>query len=165
MKYCKFGVGVTLWVRNSQGHACTGVVAHWPQLFYFAQFKQNNVFSITHASPPTHLYPYETENIQCIKHTEQTFGEHRSSKMAVDLIDVFPPPQSYLWCSNCFEWYSNQWPTPSFVFNYQPYHICINYAKWGQCFKGYCTPGQFLDFFCIFLKNYNTLVTSKMCFL
>ena len=31
--------------------------------------------------------------------------------------------------------------------------------------RGYCTPGQFLDCFCIFLKNYNTLVTSKMCFL
>ena len=26
-------------------------------------------------------------------------------------------------------------------------------------------PGQFLDCFCIFLKNYNTLVTSKICFL
>ena len=39
-----------------------------------------------------------------------------------------------------------------------------------QCFlsellRGYCTPGQFLDCFCIFLKNYNTLVTSKICFL
>ena len=31
--------------------------------------------------------------------------------------------------------------------------------------RGYCTPGQFLDCFCIFLKNYNTLVTSKICFL
>ena len=30
--------------------------------------------------------------------------------------------------------------------------------------RGYCTPGQFLDCFCIFLKNYNTLVTSKICF-
>ena len=29
--------------------------------------------------------------------------------------------------------------------------------------RGYCTPGQFLDFFCIFLKNYNTLVTTKIC--
>ena len=28
--------------------------------------------------------------------------------------------------------------------------------------RGYCTPGQFLDCFCIFLKNYNTLVTSKV---
>ena len=31
--------------------------------------------------------------------------------------------------------------------------------------RGYCTPGHFLDCFCIFLKNYNKLVTSKMCFL
>ena len=31
--------------------------------------------------------------------------------------------------------------------------------------RGYCTPGQFLDCLCIFLKNYNTLVTSKTCFL
>ena len=31
--------------------------------------------------------------------------------------------------------------------------------------RGYCTPGHFLDCFCIFLKNYNTLVTSKICFL
>ena len=31
--------------------------------------------------------------------------------------------------------------------------------------RGYCTPGQFLDCFCIFFKNYNTLVTSKICFL
>ena len=31
--------------------------------------------------------------------------------------------------------------------------------------RGYCTPGQFLDCFCIFLKNYNILVTSKICFL
>ena len=31
--------------------------------------------------------------------------------------------------------------------------------------RGYCTPGQLWDCFCIFLKNYNTLVTSKICFL
>ena len=31
--------------------------------------------------------------------------------------------------------------------------------------RGYCTPGQFLDCFCIFLNNYNTLVRSKICFL
>ena len=31
--------------------------------------------------------------------------------------------------------------------------------------RGYCTPGQFLDCFCIFLKNYKALVTSKICFL
>ena len=31
--------------------------------------------------------------------------------------------------------------------------------------RGYCTPDQFFDCLCIFLKNYNTLVTSKICFL
>ena len=31
--------------------------------------------------------------------------------------------------------------------------------------RGYCTPGQFLDCFFIFLKNYNTSVTNKICFL
>ena len=36
--------------------------------------------------------------------------------------------------------------------------------KW-KVLRGYCTPGQFLDCFCIFLKNYNTLVTTKICFL
>ena len=32
-------------------------------------------------------------------------------------------------------------------------------------FNGYCTPDQFCDCLCIFLKNYNTSVTSKICFL
>ena len=31
--------------------------------------------------------------------------------------------------------------------------------------RGYCTSDQFCDCLCIFLKNYNTLVTSKICFL
>ena len=31
--------------------------------------------------------------------------------------------------------------------------------------RGYCTPDQFFDCLCIFLKNYNTLVASKTCFL
>ena len=31
--------------------------------------------------------------------------------------------------------------------------------------RGYCTPDQFFDCLCIFLKNYNTLVASKICFL
>ena len=36
-----------------------------------------------------------------------------------------------------------------------------------QCFylRGYCIPDQFCDCLCIFLKNYNTMVTSKICFL
>ena len=31
--------------------------------------------------------------------------------------------------------------------------------------KGVLHPGQFLDCFYNFLKNYNTMVTSKICFL
>ena len=31
--------------------------------------------------------------------------------------------------------------------------------------RGYCTPDHFYDCLCIFLKNYNTLVASKTCFL
>ena len=31
--------------------------------------------------------------------------------------------------------------------------------------RGYCTPDHFIDCLCIFLKNYNTFVTSKICFL
>ena len=31
--------------------------------------------------------------------------------------------------------------------------------------RGYCTPDQFCDCLCIFLKKYNTLVTSKIRFL
>ena len=30
---------------------------------------------------------------------------------------------------------------------------------------GHCIPDQFCDCLCIFLKNYNTFVTSKICFL
>ena len=45
--------------------------------------------------------------------------------------------------------------------------IFLHYSSKLQLFsnlRGYCTPGQFLDCFCIFLKNCNTLVTSKICF-
>ena len=31
--------------------------------------------------------------------------------------------------------------------------------------KGYCTPDQFCGCLCIFLKSYNTLLTSKIYFL
>ena len=31
--------------------------------------------------------------------------------------------------------------------------------------RGYCTPDHFFDCLCIFPKNYDTLVTSKICFL
>ena len=41
-----------------------------------------------------------------------------------------------------------------------------NSFKWVWFFlRGYCTPDQFCECLCIFLKNYNTLVTNKMCFL
>ena len=40
--------------------------------------------------------------------------------------------------------------------------ICLHFF---YQLRGYCTPGQFLDCFCFFLKNYNTLVTSKIYFL
>ena len=40
--------------------------------------------------------------------------------------------------------------------------ICANYLL---SVVDFCTPGQFLDCFCIFLKNCNTLITSKICFL
>ena len=42
-----------------------------------------------------------------------------------------------------------------------PARLCVTH----NALRGYCTPGQFLDCFNIFLKNYNTLVTSKICFL
>ena len=54
---------------------------------------------------------------------------------------------------------------------YSPLSSVIEFLVWQIIWKfyfplrGYCTPGQFLDCFCIFLKNYNTLVTSKICFL
>ena len=54
--------------------------------------------------------------------------------------------------------------------NYIPFHnffsqvTCVANALQIQL-RGYCTAGQFLDCFCTFLKNYNTLVTSKICFL
>ena len=44
----------------------------------------------------------------------------------------------------------------------------ITLLSWIQNFailRGYCTPGQFCDYFYIFLRNYNTLITSKICFL
>ena len=31
--------------------------------------------------------------------------------------------------------------------------------------RGYCTPDHFLTVYAVFLKNYNTLVTNKICFL
>ena len=49
-----------------------------------------------------------------------------------------------------------------------------DFQKWKQLglhfseriiLRGYCTPDQFCDCLCIFLKNYNTLVTSYIMFL
>ena len=34
-----------------------------------------------------------------------------------------------------------------------------------QLLRGYCTPDQFCDCLCSFLKNYNTSMTSNICFL
>ena len=52
------------------------------------------------------------------------------------------------------------------VFKNDPiYFIIITTCTKVLFLRGYCTPVQFLDCFCIFLKNYNTLVTSKICFL
>ena len=55
-------------------------------------------------------------------------------------------------------------------------NILLKYSKnmkrspksWHRPFhplRGYCTPDQFFDCLFIFLKNCNTLVTSKICFL
>ena len=72
-----------------------------------------------------------------------------------------PPAQSYTWHIKAFK-------QNHFQFLYLPEVMAV----WRKiCYKsisalrGYCTPGQFLDCFCIFLKNYSTLVTSKICFL
>ena len=47
--------------------------------------------------------------------------------------------------------------------------VCLKYIPISQCecdtLRGYCTPDQFCDCLCIFLKNYNTLVTNKISFL
>ena len=45
------------------------------------------------------------------------------------------------------------------------FFFCGSKVNMVKALRGYCTPGQFLDCFCIFVKNYNTLVTSKICFL
>ena len=57
-------------------------------------------------------------------------------------------------------------------FQLTPKKVLLPVEPWGMrmqsehtTLRGYCTPSQFLDCFCIFLKNYNTLVTSKICFL
>ena len=42
---------------------------------------------------------------------------------------------------------------------------CLLELRGSMVLRGYCTPDQFLDCLCIFIKNYNTLVTSKICFL
>ena len=87
-------------------------------------------------------------------------------------------------CSNCENWYYGVYSfyyiilggnlcVSIFVTSIHPKmddlnHFQANTQSYWTCYenlRGYCTPGQFLDCFCIFLKNYNTLVTSKICFL
>ena len=53
--------------------------------------------------------------------------------------------------------------TPRFHCTYMPMTMTLD-SLTRSTLRGYCTPGQFLDCFSIFLKNYNTLVTSKICF-
>ena len=50
----------------------------------------------------------------------------------------------------------------AFCSNYTYHHVYLTPCN---ALRGYCTPDQFFDCLCIFLKNYNTLVTSKICFL
>ena len=45
------------------------------------------------------------------------------------------------------------------------HHKRVFFKTMNWCLRGYCTPDQFFDCLCIFLKNYNTLATSKVCFL
>ena len=68
------------------------------------------------------------------------------------------------------EWIENQihirlWPdwesNPGRIGERHGNNRCANPPAQG----GYCTPDQFCDYLCIFLKNYNTLVRSKICFL
>ena len=48
----------------------------------------------------------------------------------------------------------------------QPYNYAYMWSSPQLTYlRGYCTTDQFCDCLCIFLKNYNTLVTSKICFL
>ena len=41
--------------------------------------------------------------------------------------------------------------------------ITVEKSQQEICLRGYCTPGHFFNCLCIFLKNYNTLVTRKIC--
>ena len=49
-----------------------------------------------------------------------------------------------------------------YIFFLQGYSLKMGYV---QPLRRYCTPDQFCDYFCIFLKIYNILVTSKIYFL
>ena len=56
-------------------------------------------------------------------------------------------------------------PVVSFTFAPLSGYIADTIGYETSLLRGYCTPCQFLNCFCIFLKNYSTLVTSKICFL
>ena len=68
--------------------------------------------------------------------------------------------QKFLWQANKN---SFELKMPKFLENHVQTRLGMDFLFFNL--RGYCTPGQFLDCFCIFLKNYNTLVTSKICFL
>ena len=81
----------------------------------------------------------------------------------------------HLWKTCYASWYIKTWapyPTGFKIFNIWGSHLYYKLdiirkkkKKSEICLRGYCTPDHFCDYLCIFLKNYNTLVTSKICFL
>ena len=40
----------------------------------------------------------------------------------------------------------------------------VTYMEQFFLLRGYCTPSQFCNCLCIFVQNYNTFLTSKICF-
>ena len=59
-------------------------------------------------------------------------------------------------CEN-FMFFNVKWTVPRLMFN-----VCL-YLR--LILRGYCTPDQFCNCLCIFLKNYNTFVAGKICFI
>ena len=65
----------------------------------------------------------------------------------------------------CFVFFSNQIEYFILSLLVIDYMQIILYIFLTAALRGYCTPSQVFDCLCIFLKNYNTLVASKICFL
>ena len=67
-----------------------------------------------------------------------------------------------------FKWFS-QHLLIVWIRRYKPKKAYFQNFSWFQFYvfklRGYCTPDQFCDCLCIYLKNYNTFMTSKICFL